>query len=112
MEWRLDSRSARTLGGLVFKFELQLSSRTRISRQNKTYRKPLIYAMELAEEMKREGLTQAGLARKHSISRARVNQWLALLGLPDREKRRLQAMGDNWECRMLTERALRDQLHR
>lgn len=63
--------------------------------------------MELAEEMRREGLTQAGLARKHSISRARVNQWMALLGLPDREKRRLQAMGDNWAHRVVTERELR-----
>ncbi|MBN2585914.1 MAG: helix-turn-helix domain-containing protein [Candidatus Fermentibacteraceae bacterium] len=63
--------------------------------------------MELADEMKKEGLTQTELARKYGISRARVNQWLSLLGLSDREKGRLQAMGDNWDRRVITERGLR-----
>jgi len=37
--------------------------------------------MELKAEMQREGLTQTELARKHGISRARVNQWPSLLKL-------------------------------
>ncbi len=63
--------------------------------------------MELEEEMRREGLTQADLARKHSILRARVNQWLSLLQLPECEKRRFLAMGDNWTRRLVTERQFR-----
>lgn len=34
--------------------------------------------MELVEERRREGLTQAELTRRHGLIRARVNQWLAL----------------------------------
>jgi predicted transcriptional regulator len=63
--------------------------------------------MELAEEMRREGLTQADLARKHGISRARVNQWLSLIRLPEGVKKRILTMGDHWERRLLTERGLR-----
>ena len=73
----------------------------------RTYRNPLIYAMELAEEMRKEDLTQADLARKHGISRARVNQWLSLLKLPEREKRQILAMGDHWDRQVVTERELR-----
>ena len=58
--------------------------------------------------MEREGLSQADLARKHGISRTRVNQWLSLLKLPGKEIRRILAMGDNWERRLITERMLRD----
>jgi transcriptional regulator with XRE-family HTH domain len=64
--------------------------------------------MELKAELDSEGLTQAEFARKHGISRARVNQWMSLLGLPDREKRRLHAMGDNWDHQVVTERELRN----
>ena len=63
--------------------------------------------MELAEEMKQEGLSQADLARKHGISRARVNQWLSLLKLPEGERKRIRAMGDHWGRRVVTERRLR-----
>jgi len=66
-----------------------------------------MYAMELKAEMDREGLTQAELARKHGISRARVNQWMSLLRLPESEKRRFLAMGDNWDRKIFTERHLR-----
>jgi len=58
--------------------------------------------------MKREGLTQAELSRKHGISRARVNQWLALLRLQTGKRMRILAMGDHWEKRLLTERTLRE----
>ena len=34
---------------------------------HKTYRNPIIFAQELADEMKREGSTQAEFARKHGI---------------------------------------------
>ena len=63
--------------------------------------------MELDEEMERDGISQAELARRHGLSRARVHQWLSLLELPEREVDRLKAMGDYWEKRLVTERGLR-----
>jgi hypothetical protein len=42
--------------------------------------------MELKEEMRREGVSHAELTRIHGISRARVNQWLALLRFQARDK--------------------------
>jgi len=57
--------------------------------------------------MKREGLTQVELARKHGISRARVNQWLSLLKLSAGERKRILEMGDHWERQVITERELR-----
>lgn len=105
--WRLDSRSTRTFGGPILKLEYVLSYTTHKPKLQKTYRNPIIYAQELHEEMNREGLTQAELALKHGISRVRVNQWLALLKLPGKEIRRILAMGDSWERRLLTERGLR-----
>ena len=65
--------------------------------------------MELAEEMKRENLTQAELARRHGMTRARVNQWLSLLKLPEGERKRILAMGDHWDRRVVTERMLRSE---
>ena len=92
------------------KLEYDLSSSTHRSKRKKTYRNPLIYAQELAEEIRREGLTQAELALKHGISRARVNQWLSLLKLPGKEIRRILSIGDNWDRRLVTERGLRKTL--
>ena len=68
--WRLDSRSTRTFSGTILEREYELPSCSPISKYNKTYRNPIIYAQELAEEMRREGLRQSDLARKHGISRA------------------------------------------
>ena len=110
--WRLDSRSTRTLDGQILKLEYDLSSSTHKSKPQKTYRNPIIYAKELQEEMNREGLTQADLARKHGISRARVNQWLSLQNLPEKDKKLILAMGDNWKRQLITERQLRKKLTR
>jgi hypothetical protein len=87
--------------------EYELSSRAYNSKPLRTYRNPIIFAQELAEEMNKLGLTQAELALKHGISRARANQWWSLLKLPGMEIRRILAMGDSWERRLLTERGLR-----
>jgi transcriptional regulator with XRE-family HTH domain len=67
----------------------------------------MIFALEIAEEMKRDGISRAELARRHGMSRARVTQWLSLLDLPKPEIERVLAMGDYWERRLVTERGLR-----
>ena len=108
--WRLDSRSTRTYGGPILELEYVLSSRAYNSKPLRRYRNPIVFAQELAEEMSREGLTHAELARKHGISRARVNQWLALLKLPKKEIRRNLAIGDYWSRQLITERQLRMRL--
>jgi len=84
-----------------------IPSANRKVKPRKTFRNPIYVALELKEEMQREGVSQAELARRHGLSRARVHQWLSLLVLPKREIERLKAMGDNWEKRLLTERILR-----
>jgi transcriptional regulator with XRE-family HTH domain len=63
--------------------------------------------MELHDEMERDGISKAELARRHGLSRTRVHQWLSLRELPKIEIQRLKAMGDNWERRLITERVLR-----
>jgi len=54
----------------------------------------MVLALELAEEMKRDGISRAELARRHGMSRARVTQWLSLLELPRIEIERVLAIGD------------------
>jgi len=68
----------------------------------------MIIALELAEELKHEGITRAELARRHGVSKARVTQWLSLLDLPRIEIERVLAMGDYWDRRLVTERGLRN----
>jgi transcriptional regulator with XRE-family HTH domain len=67
----------------------------------------LIVAMELQEELVRDNLTRRQLAERHGITSDRVTQWLCLLKLPDHEKARVLALGDNWERQVVTERQLR-----
>ncbi len=74
----------------------------------KTFRNPMVLALELAEELKRDGISRAELARRHGMSRARVTQKLNLLNLPLDLLLEIEAMGDYWERRLVTERALRN----
>jgi len=73
----------------------------------RSFRNPIFVALELQEEMQRDGISQAELARRHGLSRARVHQWLSLLELPGKEIERLKAMGDSWVRMLITERSLR-----
>ncbi|MCK5036231.1 MAG: hypothetical protein KAS73_10090 [Candidatus Sabulitectum sp.] len=61
-------------------------------------------------EMELNDLTKAELARKLGISRARVTQMLNLLKLPEELKEEIEAMGDNWDRRLVTERMRRSRL--
>jgi len=54
-----------------------------------------------------EGISRAELARRLGVSRARVTQWLDLLELPEKVLREAEALGDNWNRQVVTERELR-----
>jgi hypothetical protein len=74
---------------------------------SRIYRNPLVFAIELQDELIRDNLTRKQLAERHAITSDRVTQWLCLLKIPDEEKARVLALGDNWEKQIVTERELR-----
>ena len=78
------------------------------TRPKRTYRNPVILAREW-EKMLRSGecATQTALARKIGVSRARVNQMLRLLKLPQEDQGAVARMGDPLPYRKITERKLR-----
>ena len=67
----------------------------------------MIYARELHDEMVGDNLTRKQLAERHGITSDRVTQWLCLLKLPEEKQREIEALGDNWELQVVTERCLR-----
>jgi hypothetical protein len=71
------------------------------------YRNPLIFARELHAEMLRHNLTRVQLGQRHGITSDRITQWLCLLKLPEERQREIEALGDNWCRRVVTERELR-----
>jgi len=50
-----------------------------VIKSRRTFRNPLIYAIELQEELVRDDLTRKQLAERHGITSDRVTQWLCLL---------------------------------
>ncbi|MCK5842595.1 MAG: hypothetical protein KAH31_10530, partial [Candidatus Sabulitectum sp.] len=103
--WRLDRVSQRT----IFWFNATIGNKP-IPKSEKSFRNPVIQAKEIKLEMELNDLTRADLARKLGISRARVTQMLNLLKLPEDLKEEIEAMGDYWERRLVTERMLRSRL--
>ena len=71
------------------------------------YRNPLIFARELHEEMLRDKLTRAQLGWRYSVTSDRITDWLCLLKLPEEKQREIEALGDYWERKQVTERKLR-----
>ncbi len=71
------------------------------------YRNPLLYARELQLEMIRHNLTRVQLGQRHGITSDRITQWLCLLKLPEEKQREIEALGDHWDRRVVTERELR-----
>jgi len=71
------------------------------------YRNPLIYARELQAELLRHNLTRVQLGQRHCITSDRITQWLCLLKLPEEKQREIEALGDHWDRRVVTERELR-----
>jgi hypothetical protein len=74
------------------------------------FRNPIIFARELQAEMLRHNLTRAQLGQRHGITSDRITQWLCLLKLPEGKQREIEALGDHWNRRVVTERGLR--IHR
>ena len=75
--------------------------------QKRIYRNPVIFARELAVELERDHLTRQQLADRHGFSLDRVIQWFALLKLPVEQLKEMEALGDYWDRRVVTERGLR-----
>ncbi len=73
----------------------------------KTYRNPIIQAREIALEIQLKQLTQGQMAKKLGCSRAQVTRKLNLLNLPRDLLLEIEAIGDYWERRLVTERGLR-----
>ncbi len=74
----------------------------------KVFRNPIIYAGELQKEMVRDNLTRKQLAKQHGVSSDRITHCLCLLKLPEEKLKEIDALGDNWGKRVVTERELRD----
>ncbi|MCK5842355.1 MAG: hypothetical protein KAH31_09320 [Candidatus Sabulitectum sp.] len=83
---------------------------TKPKKVKRIFRNPIIQAKEMSLEMELNDLTKADLARKLGISRARVTQMLNLLKLPKELIEEIEAMGDYWGRRVITERMLRSRL--
>lgn len=71
------------------------------------YRNALAVAKEWRALMQESSLTQADLARKLRVSRARVTQVLRLLDLDPKVAATIVALGDPLSRQVITERALR-----
>ena len=54
------------------------------------------------DSMEWEGLSQADTACRLGFTQRKGNQWLALPMLPQVQKKRILAMGDRWERRVVT----------
>jgi len=100
--WRLGQVAQRT----IFWFNATIGNQP-LPISEKTFRNPIIQAKEMKLDMELNNLTRAELARKLGISRARVTQMLNLLRLPEELREEIEAMGDYWGRRLVTERMLR-----
>jgi hypothetical protein len=57
--------------------------------------------------MLRYNITRAQLGQRHGVTSDRITQWLCLLKLPEEKQREIEALGDHWDRRVVTERGLR-----
>lgn len=105
--WYTGLWSSRTSSDRLFTTRIARPDLPAPSPPKRTYRNPVIFARELSLELKRDGLTRQQLADRHGISLDRVIQWLCLLKLPTEKLEEINALGDYWEHRVVTERGLR-----
>jgi len=105
--WYAQPRMARTRSGNIFSLRT-LRPDTPTPRRG-PYRNLLIFARELHDEMLRDNLTRVQLGQRHGVTSDRITQWLCLLKLPEKTQREIEALGDYWDRRVVTERELRRQ---
>ena len=104
--WHAEGEYTRTFSRTPKALRIRRSD-TPIIKPKKIFRNPLVYGMELNDELVRDNLTRKQLAERHGITSDRVTQWLRLLKLPNKTKERVIALGDNWSRKIITERELR-----
>jgi ParB-like chromosome segregation protein Spo0J len=73
----------------------------------KAYRSPIIQAREIARAIQLKQLSQGQMAKKLGCSLSRVSQMLHLLKLHEEKQTEIEALGDHWNRRVVTERGLR-----
>jgi len=73
------------------------------------YRNPIIFARELQTEMLMHNFTRVQLGQRHGVTSDRITQWICLLKMQEEKQREIEALGDNWDRRLVTERELRRQ---
>jgi len=54
-------------------------------------------------------LTRVQLGQRHGVTSDRITQWICLLKMQEEKQREIEALGDNWDRRLVTERELRRQ---
>jgi len=101
--WYTNRVSQRTTLWYLTGFDKPIKQR----KSKKTFRNPIIQARDIALEIQLKQLTQGQMARKLGCSLSRVSQMLHLLKLPDEKQREIEALGDHWYRRVVTERKLR-----
>jgi len=106
--WYARLPPSRTFKGATFSLRFSRADKSmRKKRRRGPYRNPVIFAKELQAEMLRCKLTRKELAARHGVSSDRITQWLCLLKLPDGTLKEVEALGDNWDRKVITERQLR-----
>jgi len=53
--------------------------------------------------------TRVQLGQRHGVTSDRITQWICLLKMQEEKQREIEALGDNWDRRLVTERELRRQ---
>jgi len=105
--WYTGPLSSRTHTKHTYPVLFKRPDLTKLRSETKKYRNPVIYALELHEEMIRDNLSRKQLAERHGVSSDRITQWLCLLKLPKVKLNEIEALGDYWDKRVVTERELR-----
>jgi hypothetical protein len=70
-------------------------------------RNPPFFVWELQAEILRHSLRVSKLGQRHGVTSNRITQWHCLLKLPEEKQREIEALGDQWDRRVVAERALR-----
>ena len=105
--WYTNPMTIRTRFAPVILLKSSFICAKRVKPSKKNFRNPIIYAQELHDEMVRDNLTRKQLAKRHGVSSDRITQWLCLLKLPEEKRKEIEALGEDWNRQVVTERQFR-----